>query len=90
MDEDMIYHQICEERNCEFSEHNLPSKFFISIYNDSEKLKSLYPDFSFTVAQRYLQDRMDRCLVASLVTTLKDNDNLLETVQEWVRQVILH
>ena len=77
--EDEIYKQVLRIRGVAPVEGADPSSIMQFAETDKNFLKSLYPGSSSEDAYQSLRGRLDRCLVASLASSLTNKRHILET-----------
>lgn len=78
-DEDIIFKEVYDIRKVDSRMYSQPTEILNSILSSRELLTCLYPDIDIRNAHKQFADRLDRCLVVSLASTLTGNASVLET-----------
>lgn len=78
-DKDITLKEVCDIRKVDSRMYSKPTEILNSILSSRELLTYLYPDINITNAHEQFAFRLDRCLVASLASSLIGKSSVLET-----------
>ena len=77
--EDTIYNEICKIKNRKPDTNQSPTNYLNALANNKTFFTSISPSKSETEQKSYIAGRLDRCLVASLVSLIGENQIIIET-----------